>query len=87
MEVGFEKTLVFLIFIFLGMLLKIKFKSQTGNQRNQKDHSKPRTPCDHFYCIVGNQSGGKSRVVATNGNSIKRASFCNFTFFAPNRWG
>lgn len=53
MEVGFEKTLVFLVFIFLGMGLKVKFKSQQEVNGIKKIILNLALPATIFIALLG----------------------------------
>ena len=53
MEVGFEKTLVFLLFIFLGMVLKTKFKSQQEINGIKKIILNLALPATIFIALLG----------------------------------
>lgn len=53
MEVGFEKTLVFLFFIFLGMILKTKFKSQQEINGIKKIILNLALPATIFIALLG----------------------------------
>ena len=53
MEVGFEKTLVFLVFIFLGILLKIKFKSPQEINGIKKIILNLALPATIFIALLG----------------------------------
>jgi len=53
MEVGFEKTLVFLVFIALGMILKIKFKSDQEINGIKKIILNLALPATIFIALLG----------------------------------
>ncbi len=53
MEVGFEKTLVFLLFIFLGLILKTKFKSQQEINGIKKIILNLALPATIFIALLG----------------------------------
>ncbi len=53
MELGFEKTLVFLVFIFLGMLLKVKFKSPQEINGIKKIILNLALPATIFIALLG----------------------------------
>jgi len=53
MQVGFEKTLVFLVFIFLGMVLKVKFKSKQEIDGIKKIILNLALPATIFIALLG----------------------------------
>ena len=55
MEAGFEKTLIFLLFIFVGILLKTKFKSQSEVNGIKKIILNLALPATIFIALLGIQ--------------------------------
>lgn len=55
MEIGFEKTLVFLVFILLGMVLKVKFKSPQEVNGIKKIILNLALPATIFIALLGIQ--------------------------------
>jgi len=53
MEMGFEKTLVFLLFIFIGVLLKVKFTSQEEIRGIKKIILNLALPATIFIALLG----------------------------------